>query len=127
MYVTSIGFLAVEYAFIDVFHITVTNFDGQVLTGAFVQTQMHMSTLNTVTADIINGTYVPTNGTFYDRVETVTTAAAAISWNLFTILTGLYIFNLVLFLGVPLVFVIGLAIAYSIMFGLTAVEIIRGV
>ena len=127
MYAVSISYLTVEYAFIDVFHITVTNYNGDVLTGAFVQTQLHMDTLNSVTGDIINGTYTATNGTFYDRVETFTTAAAAISWNLVTILTGLYIFNLILFLGVPLVFVIGMAILYVILLARTIVGLIRGI
>jgi hypothetical protein len=127
MYALSIAYLTVEYTFVDVFHLEIQNFDGVTLNGGLVQTWMQMSALNSITDDIINGSYTPTNGTFYDRVETSVTAGAAVGWNLILLLTGLYIFNLILFLGVPSPLVVGLAILYVFLLARTIVAIIRGI
>lgn len=127
MYTVSISYLTIEYSIIDVFHITVTNFEGDELSGGLVQTWMQMETFNDATADIINGTYDPTNGTFYNRVETSVTAAAAVTWVLISLLTGLYIFNLIAFLGVPTPFIIGLAILYVILLARTIIGLLQRV
>ena len=123
----SVAYLTVEYTFVDVFHLEITNLDGVVLNGGLVQSWMQLSSLNSVTSDIINGTYEPTNGTFYNRVETAVTAGAAVAWNFVLLLTGLYIFNLILFLGVPSPFVVGLAILYVILLARTIIALVRGV
>ena len=127
MYGLSISYLTVEYTFVDVFHLEIRNLDGILLTGTVVQDWVKLTDLNSNTADIINGTYTPTNGTFYDRVETSVTAGAAIAWTFTQILTGLYIFNLILFLGVPSPFVIGIAILYVILLARTIIALVRGV
>ena len=115
MYGMSVAFLTTEYIIVDVFHLTVTNYAGEELTGTLVVTWMQMDTFNEQSLAIINGTYDPTNGTFYNRVETSVTAAAAIAWNLIIILTGLYIFNFIYFMGVPWPFVIGMAVLYMLL------------
>lgn len=127
MYTVSISYLTIEYSIVDVFHITVTNFDGDELSGGLVQTWMQMETFNDATEDIINGTYDPTNGTFYNRVETSVTAAAAVTWTLISLLTGLYIFNLIAFLGVPTPFIVGLAILYVILLARTIIGLLQRV
>ena len=127
MYGLSISYLTVEYTFVDVFHLEIQNLDGVTLTGTAVQDWIKLDDLNDNTAEIINGTYTPTNGTFYDRVETSVTAGAAVAWNFITILTGLYIFNLILFLGVPSPLVIGLGILYVILLARTIIALVRGV
>ena len=125
MYGASISFLTIEYVMVDVFHITVTNYNGQQLTGAFVVTQLNQTGFNTLSELIVTGSYNPTNGTFYDRVETYATAGAAVAWNFISMLSGLYIFNLLTFLGVPLPFVIGLAILYVFLLARTIIGLLQ--
>ena len=125
MYGASISFLTVEYIMVDVFHITVTNYAGQQLTGAFVVTQLNQTGFNTLSEAIVTGAYDPTNGTFYDRVETYATAGAAVAWNFVSILSGLYIFNLLVFLGVPMPFVIGIAILYVFLLARTIIGLLQ--
>jgi hypothetical protein len=126
MYAASISFLTVEYMFVDVFHITVTNYNGDELTGSLITTWMDQETFNTVSGEIENGTF-NANTTFYNKVETYATAGAAVAWNFITLLSGLYIFNLVIFLGVPLPFVIGIAILYVFLLARTIIGLLQRV
>ena len=125
MYCMSISYLTLEYTIVDVYHITVTNYNGEELTGTFVSDWMQMSEFNTLTGDIVQGTFTG-NTTFYSKVETFTTAAAAVAWNLISLLSGLYILNLILFLGVPEVLVIGIGILYALLLARSIVGYIRG-
>ena len=124
MYGASISFLTIEYVMVDVFHITVTNYEGQQLTGAFVTTQLNLEEFNTISEAIDQGTYTQ-NTTFYDRVETYATAGAAVAWNFVSILSGLYIFNLLTFMGVPFPFVTGLAILYVFLLARTIIGLLQ--
>ena len=124
MYGASISFLTIEYVMVDVFHITVTNYAGQQLTGAFVTTQLNLEAFNEVSEDIVNGTFNQ-NTTFYDKVETYATAGAAVAWNFVSLLSGLYVFNLLTFLGVPLPFVTGLAILYVFLLARTIIGLLQ--
>jgi hypothetical protein len=126
MYAASISFLTVEYMFVDVFHITVTNYNGQELTGGLVTNFMELETFDAVSGAIVNGTFNQ-NTTFYNKVETYATAGAAVAWNFVTLLSGLYIFNLVIFLGVPLPFVIGIAILYVFLLARTIIGLLQRV
>ena len=127
MYAASISYLTVEYAFVDVFHLTVTNYNGQELNGGLVSTWLNIDNFNTKTGLIVTGAYTPINATYYDRVETFTTAAAAVAWNLIGLLTGMAILNLVLFLGVPPIFVAGIGVLYTLLLARTIIALIRGV
>ena len=124
MYGASISFLTIEYVMVDVFHITVTNYAGQQLTGAFVTTQLNLEAFNEVSEDIVNGTFNQ-NTTFYDKVETYATAGAAVAWNFVSLLSGLYVFNLLTFLGVPLPFVTGLASLYVFLLARTIIGLLQ--
>ena len=124
MYGFSIAFLTIEYVMVDVFHITVTNYAGQQLTGAFVTTQLNLEVFNSLSEDIVNGTFNQ-NTTFYNKVETYATAGAAVAWNFVSLLSGLYVFNLLTFLGVPLPFVTGLAILYVFLLARTIIGLLQ--
>lgn len=124
MYAASVSFLAVEYAVVDVFHITVTNYNGDVMSGGLVTSWMDLESFNTISDAMANGTFNQ-NTTFYDRVETYATAGAAVTWNFVTLLTGLYIFNLIAFLGVPIPLVTGLAILYVFLLARTIIGLLQ--
>ena len=129
MYSASVGLIAGQYILGDVYHIEMKNADGDVMSSSLVSSWMDLTTFNNVTYDIVNGTYVPVNSTetFYDKVETFTTAAAAVAWNLISLLSGLYILNLVYFLGVPLPIVSGLGILYLLLLSRAIIGYIRGI
>ena len=114
MYGMSVAYLSIEYVIVDVFHVPVTNYNGDELDGGLVVTWMQMDKFNSQSLLIINGTFNE-NTTDYNRVETSVTAAAAVAWNLIILLTGTYIFNLILFMGVPWPFVIGMAVIYMVL------------
>lgn len=124
MYGASISFLTIEYVMVDVFHITVTNYAGQQMTGAFVTTQLNLEAFNSISQEIENGTFNQ-NTTFYNKIETYATAGAAVAWNFISLLTGLYVFNLLTFLGVPLPFVTGLAILYVFLLARTIIGLLQ--
>jgi hypothetical protein len=124
MYAASISYITIEYTVVDVYHLTITNYNGDVLTGSLVQTWMDLSTFNTVSSAIADGTFTQ-NTTFYDRVETYATAGAAIAWNFVTLLTGLYILNLIWFMGVPLPLVTGLGVLYVFLLARTIIGLLQ--
>jgi hypothetical protein len=78
---------------------------------------------------IVNGTYEPVNATetFYNKVETFTTAAAAVAWNLILILSGTYIFNFMYLMGVPDVFVAIFVSLYVLLLARAIIGYIRGI
>ncbi len=114
MYGMSVAYLTVEYTLVDVMHVEVTNYNGQILNGTLISSWMDMDTFNAQSALIVNGTFNE-NTTDYNRVENSVTAAAAVAWNLIILLTGTYIFNLILFLGVPPPLVAGMVILYMLL------------
>lgn len=111
IYSISIAYITVEWAVVDVMHLTVENYRGEELSASLIGGFMNIDLFNSQTDLIINGTFNQ-NTTPYNRVETSITAAAAVAWNLIILLSGTAIFTLLYFLGVPLPFVLGLAVIY---------------
>lgn len=81
--------------------------------------------LNQITAAMagaesqINSTLVP--------IENAFNIGLFVGWELLTILTGTYIFNFLLLMGVPSIIIAGLLLVYFIMVGRTIIALIRGV
>ena len=111
IYAVSVSYITVEWALVDVMHVTVTNYRGEVLSSTLIGGFMNINLFNTQTQLIINGTF-DQNTTDYNRVENSITAAAAVAWNLIILLSGTAIFTLLYYLGVPLPLVLGLAVIY---------------
>jgi len=55
------------------------------------------------------------NSTYYDKVETFTTAGAFVVWELITLMSGTYIFYVLLLFGVPLIFVLIFIMLYAML------------
>lgn len=111
IYAVSLSYITVEWALVDVMHVEVTNYRGEVLSASLIGGFLNIDLFNSQTVLIINGTF-DQNTTDYNRVETSVTAAAAVAWNLIILLSGTAIFTLLYYLGVPLPFVLGLAVLY---------------
>lgn len=114
IYAISVCYITVEWTVVDVIHVDVKNYRGETLNSTLVNTFMDMETFNAQSLLIINGTF-DQNTTDYNRVETSITAAAAVAWNLIILLSGLGIFTLLYFVGVPLPLVVGLAVLYMLL------------
>ena len=118
MYAVSFGILGAQF-FADVFGITITNFEGTPIKSNILA-MIDVDALNTRTANVVN-----TNQT------TITTdpiiAAAGLALEIFLLLTGTYVFNIMILFGVPVIFVSGFILLYLIMVARTIIAYLRGI
>jgi len=125
MVIVSLSTLGGEVITYSITGINLTNIDGVEISG-FIVSIMDMAEFNERSQEIVNGTFNQ-NTTYYDRVETFTTAAASVAWNLITLLSGTYIFNFLYLMGVPLFFVTIMVIAYVAILGRAVIGYVRGI
>lgn len=97
MYAVSFSMFGGQYLFGDVLGITLTNFQGQPIKPALLT----FVNQNNFTAIAVNST----SGTLTQVKTNPLVAAVSAGWELFQLFTGTYIFNLMLFFGIPQVFV----------------------
>ena len=112
-------FLGVQFLLADAVGITMTNFEGVQLKSKILDT-IKLDNLNQHTQNFIN-----------DDTESVSIVeqfvqTSTLAWELLTLLTGTYIFNILIFFGVPEIFVTGLVVIYVIMFGRTVLGYVKG-
>ena len=118
MYSLTFGLLAAQYTLADVYGIELTNWQGESLKNPLLQIA-NTPLLNAILLNVTN-----TNQT---TVQTdPITAAAEITYNLFLILTGTYVFNVLYFLGVPFIVVSGLVLLYLILLARALIGYLRG-
>lgn len=84
------------------------------------------STFNQRTTNIVNANFTG-NTTFYSRIETFTTGAAFVAWELVQLLSGTYIFNFLYLMGMPLVFVIAFLMLYLLLLARAIIGLVRGI
>lgn len=125
MYAASYSVAGVQYVIGDYYDIQITNYDGAEIQSP-LEVIIDLTTFNTVSDEIVNGTFTG-NTTYYDKVETFTTAAAAIAWNLVLLLSGTYIFNFLYLLGVPAYFVAIFVVLYLLLLARAIIGYIRGI
>jgi len=95
----------------DSFDIVMVNSDGAVL---------QSNLLNITQVNVINSASTGIVGNNETTVvNNPVVAAAQTTWELFTLLTGTYVFNVLVFFGVPEIFVTGLVILYVILLEIT--------
>lgn len=124
MYALSLAVIGVQFE-ANKIGITITNMDGVAIESQVVN-YLNQDQFNQVTADVVNGTFNG-NSTYYDKVETFTTAAAAVSWELVTLLSGTYIFNFLYLIGIPYLFVAGFVMIYLLLLSRAIIGLIRGI
>ena len=125
MYIMSTSLIAAQFVIADVFNIELVSIYGVPLESKIVDF-MDEGNLNQRTVNVVNANFT-TNSTFYDRVETFTTGAAFVAWELVQILTGTYIFNVMQLLGVPAQFVTVFVISYTLILARTIIGYVRGI
>lgn len=119
MYASGIALLGAQYIWADTFHVTMTNFSGQPLKNNLL-TDLHQDTFNKVTNSTLQ-----TNSTipFVDAVG----LAGSIGWDLILLVSGTYIFDILLQLGVPIIFIIGFVFLYIFLLMRSIMGWIRGI
>ena len=120
VYGLSISLLGVQYIFADVFHITLTNTQGQPLKNNLlvdIKADTTLSGVGTLVAQT-NSTNVGVNGV---------AVAAQLGWDLVLLIFGVYIFQVMAEFGVPIIFIIGFVILYLFLLMRSIMGYIRGI
>ena len=125
MYSVSFAVLGGQYVVADVFGVTLVNMNGEPIQSHIISF-INTDSLNTQTAKIVAADFTE-NTTYYNKIETFTTGAAYVAWELITILTGTYIFNFMYLMGVPLYFVAGFVFLYGILLARAIIGYVRGI
>ncbi len=123
-YAAGFMMLGSQYVLGDVYHIQMTNLDGDPLQSGILEI-IDTSNVNTVTANIANSTDAE-NSTL-DAIVNAFQIGFNVSKDLLLLLTGTYIFNLMFFFGVPPIIIAGFVALYLFCVGRTVIAYVRGV
>lgn len=119
MYSFSFSALGVQYMYADVLGTDIKNFEGVVIKSEILN-YIDMPAVNTATSGIVG-----TNST--SVVNNPVSAAAGIAWEIIQLMSGTYIFGVLVMLGVPSIIVAGMTILYVFMLARTIIAYIRGI
>ena len=119
MYSMSFSMIGTQYILGDQFGITMTSMSGVPIKSNLLGIT-DIDTLNIIGANVTetNATTIRTNPV---------AAAAEIAYELFLLITGTYIFNMLLLFDVPVVFVAGLILIYVLLMIRAVVGYLRGI
>lgn len=125
MYAVGFSMLGIQYTLADTFGITMTNMEGtpikSALHGFIKDDEINERTQNIVSANFQG------NSTYFDKVETFTTGAAFVAWELVTLMTGTYIFYIMFLFGVPEIFVLVFVTLYVLLLARAILGYVRGI
>jgi len=125
MYAAGFSLLGVQYTLADTVGFTMTNMDGvpikSALHGFIKDDEINTRTQNIVSADFQG------NSTYFDKVETFTTGAAFVAWELVSLMTGTYIFYIMFLFGVPEIFVLVFVTLYVLLLARAILGYVRGI
>ena len=121
IYAVSFSLLGAQFIWGDVFHVTMTDFNGQPFKHNLIN-DINIDTINSVTGPLAaNGTStILTTADYLGKV-------ANIGLDLFELVTGTYIFDLLFQLGVPLIFITGFLTLYLFLLVRSILGWVRGI
>jgi hypothetical protein len=124
MYCISFGILGMQYIAGDVFHLTIADFNGNPLKNNVI-IGLGAPTINTIET---NSTCT-TNTCHANAVNAVSylAVAAQYAWNVFMLISGLYIFSVLNQLGIPLIFMMAFIALYVFLLVRSMMGWIRGI
>lgn len=125
MYAVGFSIVGIQFTLADVFNITLTNTEGVPIDSA-LRGFIKQDELNLRSAAIVSANFTG-NTTFYDRIETFTTGAAFVAWELITLMTGTYVFYIMILFGIDEIFVIGFLALYIILLARAIIGYVRGI
>ena len=124
MWCISFSLLGIQYVIGDVIDVEITSLSGTPLQSHILHL-IDQEDINERTSNIVSGNYQQ-NSTFYDRVETFTTSTAFVAWEIVTLLSGTYIFNLLTLFDIPPFFVSIVTLVYIILLARAIIGYVRG-
>lgn len=119
MYALSFGLLTVQYVMLDTLGMTMTSMSGEEIPTAL------LASLNVDRLDTIGRDAATTPGGLVE--EDPVLAAAAIAWDILQILTGTYVFSIMLLFDVPSIFVSAAVLLYTFLMARTLIAYLRGI
>ena len=125
MYAAGFSLLGVQYSLADAVGFAMTNMDGVPIKSAlhgFIKDDQ----INTKTQNIVSANFQG-NSTYFDKVETFTTGAAYVAWELVSLMTGTYIFYIMFLFGVPEIFVLVFVTLYVLLLARAILGYVRGI
>ena len=117
--------LAMQYIVADQFGMILRTPDGGAMKPYLLQL-IDEDAFNTATAAIQLGQNGTAADPGWDTVEDVDLSGAYIVWQLVDIVTGLYIFNLLLLFGIPIQFAIIFVMGYCVLLAITIIGYVLG-
>ena len=107
---------------------TIKNFDGVPLKSNILSVidlnAINQRTVNIVEANFTGNTTITGN---YNRIEVPEVAGAFVAWEMIQLITGTYIFQLLILFGVPTIMVAPMAIVYVLLLAIFIWTSIRGI
>ena len=124
VYCASFSTLAGQYLVGDVLGITITNPEGVEIKSNLLAI-LDIDNLNQITSTIADSES-QTNSSLAP-IENAFNIGMFVGWELLGLLTGTYIFNFLLLMGIPSIVIGGMLLVYFIMVARTIIAYIRGV
>ena len=126
-YTVSISVLAGQFLIADVFDMRLTNYKGEPIDSA-LYTLIRFDSLNQIADNVIHTNFQGnvTEGIPFNRIIDFNVAMAYSVWELVTLLSGTYIFYMLLLFGVPEVIILALVVPYMFLLIRTIIGILRG-
>lgn len=122
MYAVSFGVLTAQYVYADVYGITLKGTDGKPLKDIFIQ----ISGMRTIANEQQQAAEINSTKLANDPLG-VASAISGIALTLVELASGTYIFDIMLHLGVPSIFIVGLVGLYIFLLARAILGWIRGV
>lgn len=102
------------------------NFGQRIVLNSAIVGFLQESEFNAYTDNITSANFT-SNSTFYDRVETGITGGVFVAWELLQLMTGTYIFNILLLFGVPSWLVTLFVTIYILLLARAIVGYVKGI
>ena len=119
--------VGLEYSVNQVYHVDlVSPLTGKAMAPSSIVGYLQNAQFNESTGEIITANFTG-NSTFYNKVETFTTGAAYVAWELIGLMIGTYIFNMMLLMGIPAWFVTAFIALYIFLLARAIVGYVRGI
>ncbi len=122
VYCVSFSLLGAQFL-ADSYGIVMVNQDGDPIKSEVID-NIRIGNINTMTKEIIsNQTQAREDEFILDPIF----AGASIAWELFLLLSGTYVFNIMFQFGIPVIFIVPISAIYVILLANTLIAKIRGV
>lgn len=118
MYCVSLGLIGGQYI-ADSYGLTLVNHEG---------VEIKSNLIDAINIEEINQATQTTTG--LNQTETILdpiVGAATVAWELFQIMTGTYIFNVLYLLGIPTIFIVGMTVPFALLMIRGLVGYLRGI